>query len=200
MLYYFLTHNKILYDRQYGFRPARSTTDAITEFTTDALPCLDKRENCISVYLDLSKAFDTINHNIMLSKLEYYGIRGKTLEWLKSYLANRRQYVDYRGTHSEIKQIEYGAPQGSVMGPLLFIIYSNDIPHSITYSKTILFADDTTVYLTHQNQMENILLLITTSKPSYVDQHKCEGHEYEHARIAAVFMTIFGNAANNHDA
>ena len=128
----------------YGFRPTRYTVDAITEFTTDVL---EKREKCISVYLDLSKAFDTINHNIMLSEIEYYGIRGKALEWFKSYLANRRQYVDYRGTHSEIKQIEYGVPQGSVLGSLLFIIYSNDIPHAITYCKTILFADDTTVYL-----------------------------------------------------
>ena len=74
------------YDRQYGFRPARSTIDAITEFTTDVLPCLDKRETCISVYLNLSKTFDTINHNMMLSKLEYYGIRGKALKWFKSYL------------------------------------------------------------------------------------------------------------------
>ena len=95
------------------------------------------------------QGLDTINHNIMLSELEYYGIRGKALEWFKSYLASRRQYVDYRGTHSEIKQIEYGVPQGSVLGSLLFIIYSNDIPHAITYCKTILFADDTTVYLTH---------------------------------------------------
>ena len=79
-LYSFLTHHRILYDRPYGFRPARSTIDALTEFSTDVLPCLDKRERIMSVYLDLSKAFDTINHNIMLSKLEYYGIR--TSAWI----------------------------------------------------------------------------------------------------------------------
>ena len=108
-------------------------------------------KKCISVYLDLSNAFDTINHNIMLSKLKYYGIWGKALKCFKGYLANRREYVDCRGTHSEIKQFEYGLPQGSVLGPLLFIIYFNEIPHSITYCKTILFANDVAVYLTHMD-------------------------------------------------
>ncbi len=145
-LYSFLEKNKILYEKQYGFRPARSTIDAITEFNADVLPSLDRKKKCVSVYLDLSKAFDTINHKILLMKLSHYGIRGQALEWFRSYLYRRRQYVSYMGIHSETKYVEYGVPQGSVLGPLLFILYSNDLPNSLNHSKTILFADDTTVY------------------------------------------------------
>ena len=147
----FMTKHRILYDGQYGFRPKRSTIDAITDFVSDVLPSLDKRNTSLAVYLDLSKAFDTINHGILLRKLEYYGIRGRALEWFKSYLDQRRQYVNFGGVCSKLQSVEYGVPQGSVLGPLLFIIYSNDIPHSITYSKSILFADDTTVYITGSN-------------------------------------------------
>jgi len=146
-----MTKHRILYDGQYGFRPKRSTIDAITDFVSDVLPSLDKRNTSLAVYLDLSKAFDTINHGILLRKLEYYGIRGRALEWFKSYLDQRRQYVNFGGVCSKLQSVEYGVPQGSVLGPLLFIIYSNDIPHSITYSKSILFADDTTVYITGSN-------------------------------------------------
>ena len=78
-----------------------STIDAIIDFTADVLPPLDKREQCIAVYVEFSKAFDTINHGILLKKLEYYGIRGKVLEWFKSYLYQRRQYVKYKGVQSE---------------------------------------------------------------------------------------------------
>jgi hypothetical protein len=145
-LYSFLEKCNILNDKQYGFRPARSTIDAITEFTSDLLPALDNKQKCLGVYLDLSKAFDTINHQILLKKLDYYGIRGKALEWFKSYLNQRRQYVCYKDVHSSVQNVEYGVPQGSVLGPLLFILYSNDIPNSLQHSKAILFADDTTVY------------------------------------------------------
>ena len=86
-LYSFLTKYNVLYDSQYGFRPKGSTIDAITEFTSELLPTLDINEKCLSVYLDLSEAFDTINHNILLKKLEYYGIRGMALEWFRSYLS-----------------------------------------------------------------------------------------------------------------
>ena len=145
-LYSFLTRCDILCDKQYGFRPNRSTIDAVTDLTSDVLSSLDMNDMCLSVYLDLSKAFDTINHKILLNKLEYYGIRGRTLEWFRSYLDRRMQYVCYNGLNSEIKPVEYGVPQGSVLGPLLFILYANDISQCMSYCRTILFADDTTVY------------------------------------------------------
>ena len=122
-----MTKHRILYDGQYGFRPKRSTIDAISDFVSDFLPSLDKRNTSLAVYLDLSKAFDTINHGILIRKLEYYGIRGRALEWFTSYLDQRRQYVNFGGVCSKLQSVEYGVPQGSVLGPLLFIIYSNDI-------------------------------------------------------------------------
>ena len=104
-------------------------------------------EPTLSVFLDLSKAFDTIDHDILLYKVEFYGIRGLALDWFKSYLYNRKQYVSYNGVQSESLSIHCGVPQGSVLGPLLFIIYTNDLPDCISQATTILFADDTTNYI-----------------------------------------------------
>ena len=84
-------------------------------------PSLDRNKQCLSIYLDLSKAFDIINHSILLNKLKY-GIRGKPLEWFSSYVEQRKQYVSYLGVQSTTQNIEYGVPQGSVLGPLLFIL------------------------------------------------------------------------------
>lgn len=152
-VYNFLNMNDIFYDSQYGFRSKHSTIDALTEFVQDTLKSFEDKEFTVGVFLDLSKAFDTIDHSILLSKLEYYGIRGLALEWFRSYLTNRTQYVRYKNVNSEMRKVTCGVPQGSVLGPLLFIIYTNDLPESIS-GRSILFADDTTVYASSSSLTE----------------------------------------------
>ena len=147
-LYNYMACHNLLFKGQYGFRNNCSTIDAITEFSANVLFGFDSRKYTLSTFLDLSKAFDTIHHETLLSKLENYGIRGIALEWFRSYLTGRKQFVNYNNVKSDVYDITYGVPQGSVLGPLLFIIYSNDIPNSLKNCNCILFADDTTVYIT----------------------------------------------------
>ena len=151
-LYKFLTNNKILSENQFGFRPSRSTVDAVCKLTSDVLSASETNQYTLAVLLDLSKAFDTINHEILLNKLNHYGIRGVALEWFRSYLTSRRQFVSYHGCTSASQTVTCGVPQGSVLGPLLFIIYTNDLPVSLEHSKSILFADDITLYHSHTDK------------------------------------------------
>ena len=105
----------------------------------------NKRLGC-GIFIDLQKAFDTVNHRILLSKLEHYGIRGCALEWFRSYLSDRKQYVSVNGSNSNLLSITCGVPQGSVLGPLLFLIYINDLPNASKKLTFYLFADDTNIY------------------------------------------------------
>ena len=115
---------------------------------------MDAKNDPFAIFIDLSKAFDTIDHNIMLHKLSHYGVRGIELEWFKSYLSNRQQYVEFKGCRSTLRDITTGVPQGSILGPLLFIIYMNDIAHATTLFNVFCFADDTTFYSNLQRFLE----------------------------------------------
>ena len=111
----------------------------------------DNNEFSMGVFIDLSKAFDTLNHDILLKKLEYYGVRGIALDWFKSYLSNRKQCVSLGGVISSLKSVTHGVPQGSILGPLLFILYINDIINCSKYFIFILFADDTNLFYSCKN-------------------------------------------------
>ena len=144
----FLESNNSLYEMQYGFRPGRSCEHAILNAQNILLESLSKRQVSLLLLIDFSKAFDMVEHTILLKKLEHYGIRGMALKWMESYLNGRKQYVTVSGHNSTTRDMEHGVPQGSILGPLLFIIYINDIPETAIFAKFILYADDANIILT----------------------------------------------------
>ena len=155
--YKFLDDNNLLYDSQYGFRSKHSCENAIKELTGAILKGAEQKKLTLSVFLDLSKAFDTLSHKLLLTKLEKYGVRGIAYKWFHSYLSNRRlrskcsTRMSTDPTYSEYYPVEYSMPQGSCLGPLLFMIFVNDLHEQLQHCKCILFADDTTIYICHNS-------------------------------------------------
>ena len=142
-LYSFMTIFTCLAELQFGFRANHSTSHALISITEKIREALDNGHLACGIFIDLQKAFDTVDHGILLSKLEYYGARGIVKNWFSSYLHNRNQYVTINGFKSSLKPINFGVPQGSVLGPLLFLIYINDLKFSVKNSIVHHFADDT---------------------------------------------------------
>ena len=150
-LFSFFEKYEILINEQFGFRKNHSTAHGVLNLTNYVTNELDKGNFCLGLFMDLSKAFDTIDHHILLDKLCYYGVRGVALDWFRSYLSGRKQYVVVDGVNSELRDLVCGVPQGSVLGPLLFLIYVNDIINSSELFRFSLFADDTATVLSHKN-------------------------------------------------
>ena len=150
-MYKFLDKNHLLYDKQFGFRNKHSTSHALINLTESIKNYLDNKELVSGIFIDLEKAFDTVNHEILCNKLTYYGFRGKFNELIKSILSNRKQYVSINGYDYENLDINCGVPQGSTLGPLLFIIYINDLQHSLKFATTSHFADATCLIYASKN-------------------------------------------------
>ena len=147
----FMEKNEILYPLQFGFRSKHSTIHALINITEKVRSALDQNKVSCGIFVDLQKAFDTVNHKILLQKLNYYGFRGIINDWFRSYLHERKQKVCINGFESEIKIIHHGVPQGSVLGPFLFLLYINDLHNCINHSSTFHFADDTNLLNISEN-------------------------------------------------
>ena len=148
----YFTDNSLFYKKQFGFRNKHSTEHAILQLIDDIHKSFNQGKYTLGIFIDLSKAFDTVDHTIMLDKLNTYGIKGRTLNWFKSYLNGRVQYVNLgdRGKTDELL-IKCGVPQGSILGPLLFLIYVNDLFNASDILNPIMFADDTNLLYSHKN-------------------------------------------------
>ena len=155
-LYDFMS--KTMFKNQFGFRSGHSTMDLMILTIEETLTQLDLKGNAIPLYFDLGKAFDTLDQNILLAKLECYGIRGVPLQLIRSYLTNRSQYVTVNGVRSDALPVTIGVPQGSILGPLLFIIYINDIPKADESVMIACYADDTSAVVGSHSHTANIRL------------------------------------------
>ena len=175
-----MTKNNILVDLQSGFRAKHSTETTLLSSTNEWLCNMDKGLFTGVLFLDLKKAFDTVDHSILLAKLERYGVQGCSLEWFKSYLKGRKQVCSINGKKSSAKDVKYEVPQGSNLGPILFLLYINDLPNSLKTSKPSMFADDTNLACIGQNsneieiklneELENVQRWLTANKLTLSDE------------------------------
>ena len=150
-LYSFLNLHNCIYELQFGFRAKHSTNHALFSLTEMIREALDNSNFACGIFIDLQKAFDTVDHHILLKKLDYYGVRGLANNWFKSYLSNRQQFVSINGFNSSKQTMKYGVPQGSVLGPLLFLVYINDLHQAIRFSNVHHFADDTNLLVVEKS-------------------------------------------------
>ena len=156
----FVNNHQILSKSQFGFRESCNTTLAVFQFVSDLLNTFNAKKYTIALYLDIRRAFDSIDNDLLLHKLQCYGFRGVAFDFIKSYLSNRKQYVEVNGYTSDVKEINIGVPQGSVLGPLFFNIFINDIMETVP-SKSIFYADDGVFYVT-DNTLNGCVELIKT--------------------------------------
>ena len=160
-LYNFINQLDLLHPSQFGFRHKFSSYMAVLEAYNTIASNLDIGNHTAGIFLDLSKAFDTISHDILLTKLHHYGVRGGALEWFRNYLTDRKQYVTVNDCNSDTGTVQCGVPQGSVLGPLLFILFINDVTYASNKFSFFIYADDTNIVMSNRNLVQLITSLNT---------------------------------------
>ena len=150
----YLHRNKLLYVYQSGFRPNHSTDSCLSQLTNMILKGAEKKKHTGMILIDLQKAFDTLDHDILLQKMKCIGFSDTVVAWFRSYLSDRAFFVSLENTFSEVGSINCGVPQGSILGPLLFLLYVNDIPQALSDSQAYLYADETSISFQHENVIE----------------------------------------------
>ena len=206
-LFSHFSKNSLLYKRQFGFQSKCSTEHAILELVKNLTHSLDKNLFSVGVFLDLSKAFDTVNHEILLAKLKHYGINKLTHDWLTDYLKDRQQFIVYEQNNAtSYKKVMCGVPQGSILGPLLFLIYINDLYNALRHTKSFMFADDTNLLYSNKNVKElfyntnqdliNIAkwfeankISLNTNKTKYIFFHNKSQEDYIPLKIPDLLIT-----------
>jgi hypothetical protein len=186
---------------QHGFIKGRSSCTQLIQFTDDIGKILDNSGQVDVLYLDFCKAFDKVHHSLLLKKLSWYGIGGNMMQWFSSYLSNRYQRVVVKGSHSGWLPVTSGVPQGSILGPLLFILYINDIPSCLKYSKITCFADDTKLYTSvnniddcHKLQVDLCALLKWSDTwKMQLNYSKCKILSITHKRTVIMYDYYMGN-------
>ena len=149
-LYKHLNNNDILYRKQFGFQEKHSTEHAIMQLVDQINCSFEKTLYTLDIFIDLSKAFDTVNHKILITRLEDYGVKGTNLQWLKSYLENRKQFIAYENFSTSYISISCGVPQGLILGPLLFLVFLHDLNKASDVLDPIMFAYDTNLFYSQQ--------------------------------------------------
>ena len=195
----FFTKNKAIHKHQFSFQKGKSAEHAILDIYASILKALEKKEKACCIFLDFSKSFDTENHEILLTKLEYFGVKGIAYELMKSYLSERLQSVKIRQTVSDFKKITHRVLQGSVLSPLLFLIYINDIYNSDPIAAFHLFPDDTALFCAKKNinqlknnintSLDHIANLIKANKLTLnVDKSKLLYFDLCHQHVKEVYL------------
>ena len=190
----YITKYKLITDSQYGFQPNKSTESALIDFTDYIYKGLTEKSNIGAIFMDLSKAFDVMSHDILRSKLEHYGFRGTFLSFLMSFLKDRKYFVSANGYQSDTKTSNIGVPQGSTLGPLLFLLYINDIINCSALLKFILFADDTTIMFKSKciDYLNYILKIETNKVIKWFSANKLV------INLSKTHTMLFSNKRGNH--